>query len=362
MQRDLGARLGRRGHLHRIARHATCRSSSASNNIPMQYLSTSRTRDTANETFLTPERAEPVRRPAAGQHDQRRDGAAPAAAAAVSASSARSRSRSTTGSDSYNAGTLQLEKRFTQRQLVHRCSTRTRRLRDKLNYLNPADGSSRIASRRTTGRTASRSARACGCRSARDEKWGSDWNGATDAVARRLAGERHLSVPVRLPADVRQQHLLRRGCGDPSSLDVEHRREGQRRRSPASTCRRWDTSCFYFHDAAVQTNGVDDPVEAARRPAHPAGQQRALLPVDAAGRADATTCTCWTSGSTRTSRCRASMKLQFRIEVDQRAELHGAVEPGRRSESHERPVRLRQHGSQQPARHSDRAAVDVLGR
>jgi hypothetical protein len=21
----------------------------------------------------------------------------------------------------------------------------------------------------------------------------------------------------------------------------------------------WDTSCFYFHDAAVQTNGVDDP-------------------------------------------------------------------------------------------------------
>jgi hypothetical protein len=25
----------------------------------------------------------------------------------------------------------------------------------------------------------------------------------------------------------------------------------------------WDTSCFYFHDAAVQTNGVDDPVKQA---------------------------------------------------------------------------------------------------
>jgi len=23
----------------------------------------------------------------------------------------------------------------------------------------------------------------------------------------------------------------------------------------------WDVSCFYFHDAAVQTNGVDDPVK-----------------------------------------------------------------------------------------------------
>jgi hypothetical protein len=23
----------------------------------------------------------------------------------------------------------------------------------------------------------------------------------------------------------------------------------------------WDTSCFYFHDAAVQTNGVDDPAK-----------------------------------------------------------------------------------------------------
>ncbi len=23
----------------------------------------------------------------------------------------------------------------------------------------------------------------------------------------------------------------------------------------------WDTKCFYFHDAAVQTNGVDDPAK-----------------------------------------------------------------------------------------------------
>ena len=40
----------------------------------------------------------------------------------------------------------------------------------------------------------------------------------------------------------------------------------------------FDTSGFYFHDAAVQTNGVDDPVEAARRSADPPGQQRAHDP------------------------------------------------------------------------------------
>ena len=45
--------------LPRIARHAICRSSATVNNIPIQYLSTSRTRDTANETFLTANVANP---------------------------------------------------------------------------------------------------------------------------------------------------------------------------------------------------------------------------------------------------------------------------------------------------------------
>ena len=72
------------------------------------------------------------------------------------------------------------------------------------------------------------------------------------------------------------------------------------------------------------------PREAARRHADPAGQQRPVLPVDAARACGTTPCTCWTSGCTRTSSCRTGMKLQFRFECDQRPELHGAVGPGHR--------------------------------
>ena len=41
----------------------------------------------------------------------------------------------------------------------------------------------------------------------------------------------------------------------------------------------FDISGFYFHDAAVQTNGVDDPALQRARSAHPARQQHPLLPV-----------------------------------------------------------------------------------
>ena len=41
----------------------------------------------------------------------------------------------------------------------------------------------------------------------------------------------------------------------------------------------FDISGFYFHDAAVQTNGVDDPVKQRADHAHPSRQQHPLLPV-----------------------------------------------------------------------------------
>ncbi len=45
----------------------------------------------------------------------------------------------------------------------------------------------------------------------------------------------------------------------------------------------FDTAGFYFHDAAVQTNGVDDPAKQRARPAHPAREQHPHDP-DAVGR------------------------------------------------------------------------------
>jgi hypothetical protein len=48
-------------------------------------------------------------------------------------------------------------------------------------------------------------------------------------------------------------------CGDPSSLKASWKSTSAGVAGidfPA-----WDRSCFYFHDAAVPTNGVDDPAK-----------------------------------------------------------------------------------------------------
>ena len=93
-------------------------------------------------------------------------------------------------------------------------------------------------------------------------------------------------------------------CGDPSSL-VSNIGEKVSGGIAGLDVPGWDTTCFYFHDAAVQTNGVDDPAKQRTDPRINLEQQRALLPVDACRTCGATICTCSTSGSTRTSRCRA---------------------------------------------------------
>jgi len=49
-------------------------------------------------------------------------------------------------------------------------------------------------------------------------------------------------------------------CGDPKSL-VSHIGEKMSGGIGGLDVPAWDTSCFYFHDAAVQTGGVDDPAK-----------------------------------------------------------------------------------------------------
>ena len=71
-------------------------------------------------------------------------------------------------------------------------------------------------------------------------------------VHRRLERQRHRPVPERPPARLRRpQHLLQRRS---------RRAEGEVHATTA-TYPVFDISGFYFHDAAVQTNGVDDPVK-----------------------------------------------------------------------------------------------------
>jgi hypothetical protein len=49
-------------------------------------------------------------------------------------------------------------------------------------------------------------------------------------------------------------------CGDPTSLvsNIGKHVDGEILGLDVPA---WDVSCFYFHDAAVQTNGVDDPTK-----------------------------------------------------------------------------------------------------
>jgi hypothetical protein len=67
----------------------------------------------------------------------------------------------------------------------------------------------------------------------------------------------------------------------------------------------WDVSRFYFHDAAVQTNGVDDPSSSARIRGFSSATTSATSPRHCrmSGR---TTSISWISASTRTSRSRAT--------------------------------------------------------
>ena len=149
-------------------------------------------------------------------------------------------------------------------------------------------------------------------------------------------------------------------CGDPSSL-VSNIGEKVSGGVAGLDVPGWDTKCFYFHDAAVQTNGVDDPAKQRADPRiNPDNNVRYFPSTLPDVRSD--NLHLLDIGLYKNFSLPREMKLQVRFECDQRVELHGAVEPGRRSEGHERTVRHRQHGSQQPARPSDRPAPDVLGR
>ena len=115
--------------------------------------------------------------------------------------------------------------------------------------------SSRIASHRTIGRTASRSASSLQLPFGKGERWGSDWGSAMDALLGgwRLSGTYQYQSgfpltwgnvyydaacdPMKLKSNIGKSVE-----GGIAGLDVPG----------------WDISCFYFHDAPVQVGGVDN--------------------------------------------------------------------------------------------------------
>ena len=152
----------------------------AINNIPMQYLSTSRIRDTATEALLSGNVPSPFTGllPGStinGATVQRQQLLRPFPEFGTISV------EEYAGSDRYHAATVQIEKRFRGRNSLTAQYTRSS-LRDTLNYLNPQDGEleDRVSPNDRPHRF-SGSARSW-LPFGRGQKWGSGWNGLVDAV------------------------------------------------------------------------------------------------------------------------------------------------------------------------------------
>jgi hypothetical protein len=231
----------------------------ANNNIPIQFLSTSRSRDNAVETNLSAN----VPNPFAGLLPGSTINGATVAKSQLLRPYPEFNTFSIeeyTGSDRYDALSLQIEKRFRSGNSLTAQYTRSS-LHDQLNLLNPQDG--QLEDRVSPNDRPNRFSIGTSLRLpfGRTEHWGKDWNKAIDAVLGgwQLSGTYQFQDGFPLSWG---NLYYDSGCGDPKALvsNIGKKMAGGIAGLDAGVPA-WDVSCFYFHDAAVQTNGVDDPVK-----------------------------------------------------------------------------------------------------
>ena len=255
VQRDLGdgwlaafTYIGSRGSHLPVARQW--------NNVPVQYLSTSRSRDAVNETFLSGT----VPNPFFGLLP----GSAFNGATVARNQLLRPYPHFSTfaveeyvGSDSYTAETIQLEKRFGSGNSFTVQYTHSE-LRDKLNYLNPQDQilEDRISPNDRPNRVSIGTSLRLPF--GKDEHWGKNWNTAVDLLAGgwQMSGTYQFQSGFPIPFGA----VYFDGACDINALKSNIGQNVNGAIAGLDTPG-WDTSCFYFHDALVQTNGVDDPVK-----------------------------------------------------------------------------------------------------
>lgn len=239
--------MGSRGSKLPVAR--------AMNNVPLAYLSTSRSRDVANESLLTGNVPNPfagllVGSTINGATIQRQNLLRPYPQFGTFAIEVYE------GTDRYNAGTLQLQKRFANGNSITTQYTRSSS-RDSLNYLNPQDGQleDRVSPNDRPHRFSIGSVMRLPF--GKNQKYGHDWNGAMNA----LLGGWQLSTTYQYQSGaplVWGSSLYYDGsCGDPKDLKSFIGRDVAGGIGGLDVPG-WDTSCFYFHDSPVQVNGVDN--------------------------------------------------------------------------------------------------------
>ena len=279
------------------------------NNIPMQYLSTSRVRDAANETLLSQQVANPF----AGLTPGSTINGATVARNQLLRPYPEFQGfaiEEYSGSDRYNAASFQLEKRFRSGNSMTVQYTRSS-LRDKLNYLNPADGV--LEDRVSPNDRPNRLSIGTSLRLpfGHNQKWGGDWSGAMDA----LAGGWQLSGTYQYQSGfpLAFGNVYYDSACDPKSLtsNIGAKVAGG---TAGLDVPGWDTSCFYFHDAAVQTNGVDDIVKQRADPRINVGNNVRYFPSTLPGvRSD--DLHLFDFGLYKNFALPRNMKLQFRIEM-----------------------------------------------
>jgi hypothetical protein len=218
------------------------------NTIPRQYLSTSPLRDTNVINYLTAKVTDPFK------------GLAPGTTLDAS-TIARSQlllpypqftgitSEIDGGTSRYNSGMVRMERRFAQGFTLEGSYTRSR-LRARTSMLNDTDAEpfDQISSDdRPTRVTISG---VWELPIGKGRRWGHQWNSAVDSV---LGGWQLGGIYIwqsGRPISLGNRYF----SGDPNLLTTKY--STKKPDQPV-----FDLSGSYFHDAAVQTNGVDDPVK-----------------------------------------------------------------------------------------------------
>lgn len=228
------------------------------NNIPLPYLSSSKIRDTAQEAFLTANVPSPFTGLLAGSTIngatvQRQQLLRPFPQFGTFGI------EQNVGSDRYRHGTVNIEKRFKGGNSLTVQYTRSS-TRDKLNFLNPADG--KLEDRVSPNDRPNRLSVGTSLRLpfGKSEKWGGDWKGVKQAALGgwQLSGTYQYQTGFPLTFGTSLYY-----GGDPSRLksNIGAKCPGGSGISGLD-CPAWDIAGFYINDAQNQTNGAFDPVKA----------------------------------------------------------------------------------------------------
>jgi hypothetical protein len=153
------------------------------------------------------------------------------------------------GSSRYNSGMLRMERRFSQGFTLQGSYSRSR-LRARTSMLNDTDAAPFDQISGDDRPTRVTMSGVWDLPLGKGRRWGQRWNTAADSL---LGGWQLSGIYIwqsGRPISLGNRYF----SGDPNSLSTTY--STKKPDQPV-----FDLSGFYFHDAAVQTNGVDDPVK-----------------------------------------------------------------------------------------------------